>query len=368
MNYLNYKLEQTLLKPDKIYNLIRNMALTKYESLPSLNEAKEILESTSAKPRMCNLSIERHWPEIPTVDVSVIVPCYNAEKYVKECIVSILRQQAKCEFEIIAVDDGSRDNSGIILDQLSYINERMRVIHQDNKGFSGSRNAAISLARARTIMFVDSDDTLEPDAMNVLWDTYTNEECDFVTASFSTMNEDGSHIKRNRGKRLHGGPVARLYSREVWRDIEFPKGFWFEDTVHAYCIAPRYREAYVDKTVYRRRKHGDSISSNCYRNKTGLDAYWIVEEMIRWCAELGISVDGKLIDQTVRQIGPLMYARTLALTEKERRALFVASCDLLSQVTSGREWISELEGRWLDVVLSLQKQDYRLWKLAVSSI
>lgn len=95
------------------------------------------------------------------VRVSVIVPVYNAEKYLKECIDSILNQTLK-EIEIIIVDDGSTDNSGVLADSLGANDTRIRVIHQSNQGLGPARNTGILNAAGEYIGFVDSDDYVLP--------------------------------------------------------------------------------------------------------------------------------------------------------------------------------------------------------------
>ena len=93
--------------------------------------------------------------------VSVIVPIYNAEKYLNKCLESIIGQTYK-NLEIILVDDGSSDNSPIICDAWAQIDSRIRVIHKKNGGVSSARNAGIDLAQGDYIGFVDADDWIEP--------------------------------------------------------------------------------------------------------------------------------------------------------------------------------------------------------------
>lgn len=134
------------------------------------------------------------WPSVPEVEVSIIVPCYNASKYITGCIESILTQKGDHAFEVIAVDDGSTDDTGALLDSVAAQDERLRVVHQANRGFSGARNIGISLARGGLFLFVDSDDELEPEALDVLMAAYAEGKCDFVTASYSEMSEDGTMV------------------------------------------------------------------------------------------------------------------------------------------------------------------------------
>lgn len=110
--------------------------------------------------------------------VSVIVPVYNTEKYLSECIESILRQ-SYFDIELLLVDDGSPDNSGKICDYYATIDKRVRVIHQSNQGVSRARNAALRTAQGKWVTFVDSDDTINTDYIenlvtaNPLFDKWT---------------------------------------------------------------------------------------------------------------------------------------------------------------------------------------------------
>lgn len=110
--------------------------------------------------------------------VSVIVPVYNTEKYLSECIESIL-SQSYFDIELLLVDDGSPDNSGKICDYYATIDRRVRVIHQSNQGVSRARNAALHTAQGKWVTFVDSDDTINSDYIenlvttNPLFDKWT---------------------------------------------------------------------------------------------------------------------------------------------------------------------------------------------------
>ena len=99
--------------------------------------------------------------------VSIIVPIYNAEKYINRCVDSILNQEYT-DYELLLVNDGSQDASGDICDDYASRDARIRVIHKENTGVSDSRNIAISQARGTYLQFLDSDDWITPDATNLL--------------------------------------------------------------------------------------------------------------------------------------------------------------------------------------------------------
>ena len=94
--------------------------------------------------------------------ISIITPVYNVEQYLRQCIESIIMQDFQ-DWELILVDDGSTDKSGVICDEYALKEERIRVLHKENSGQADSRNVALQLAKADLIGFVDSDDWIESD-------------------------------------------------------------------------------------------------------------------------------------------------------------------------------------------------------------
>ena len=97
---------------------------------------------------------------------SVIIPCWNVEKWVEDAVNSVLRNTFS-DFEVIAVDDGSTDSTGTILERLAAADERVRVVHQSNRGLSGARNGGLDVARGEYVFFLDGDDTFEPEFLSL---------------------------------------------------------------------------------------------------------------------------------------------------------------------------------------------------------
>ncbi len=115
--------------------------------------------------------------------VSIIIPIYNAEKTIERCINSILNQTYK-DFELLLLDDGSTDTSGLICDSFAEKDMRIRVFHKENSGVSDTRNQGIAMAGGEYLQFVDSDDWLSPDATRFFMYTMTEHQCDMVIADF----------------------------------------------------------------------------------------------------------------------------------------------------------------------------------------
>ncbi|MGN1377607.1 MAG: glycosyltransferase [Dorea sp.] len=120
-------------------------------------------------------------PMNPTV--SIIVPVYNAENTVSRCIESILNQDYT-DFELILVDDGSHDSSGMICDRFASEDSRIHVIHKQNTGVSDSRNIAIDQAKGTYLQFLDSDDWITPNATGLLVQSAQQYHCDMVISDF----------------------------------------------------------------------------------------------------------------------------------------------------------------------------------------
>ena len=125
--------------------------------------------------------------------VSIIVPVYNAQKYLKRCLDSIRIQSYK-DFEVILIDDGSIDNSGEICDLYCSLDSRFKVMHQENLGVSVARNKGIELATGKYLIFIDSDDEVMPNMLEEMV-SYINEYDTDVLISGITFVKEGKKIK-----------------------------------------------------------------------------------------------------------------------------------------------------------------------------
>lgn len=117
--------------------------------------------------------------EEKNIIISFIIPCYNVEQYIEKCISSIANQTIK-DIEIIAVDDGSPDNTGKILDGLANEDSRIKVIHKANAGVSAARNSALDVAKGQYVVFVDGDDFIASDYAEYMLNMAEKEDADFV--------------------------------------------------------------------------------------------------------------------------------------------------------------------------------------------
>ena len=120
---------------------------------------------------------------------SVIIPVYNVEQYLDKCLASILGQTYK-DFECIVVDDGSPDNSNVIIDKYVKLDERFKVLHQQNMGLSAARNAGLAIAQGDYIVFVDSDDHISNEYLEKFALKIANTDADIVICGFIEVLKD----------------------------------------------------------------------------------------------------------------------------------------------------------------------------------
>ena len=181
--------------------------------------------------------------------ISVIVPVYNVEKYLRRCIDSILAQTYS-NLEIILVDDGSTDNCGKICDDYSKIDSRIKVIHQDNSGVSSARNAGLKSSTGQYITFIDSDDYVDMAYIKTMANHMT-EEVDIVVAGFKQFDENHNQInllpvinpglqKIDNNFDFNNNPTnlmicSKLFKTRVIRELTFNSNIYLgEDSL--FCV------------------------------------------------------------------------------------------------------------------------------------
>ena len=211
---------------------------------------------------------------------SIIVPVYNVKEYLPACMESLLNQACQ-DFEIILVDDGSTDGSGMLCDgyQAAYP-ERIRVVHQANGGLGAARNTGIDLSVGDYLLFVDSDDLLEESALACLSEHIDLTGCDMYTFSFSYLR--GAALNPGEGSALEGkepftleehpeillqtpSACLRICRREIYVDhgFRFPGRVWYEDLRTTPKLLPECKSIEVlPQRLYHYRIREGSIMHN----------------------------------------------------------------------------------------------------------
>lgn len=213
---------------------------------------------------------------------SIIIPCYNVEKYIAECLDSLLIQK-ETSWEAICTNDGSTDRTGAILDEYAQKDSRIKVIHQENKGLSEARNAALNVAVGEWLYYLDSDDVLSPWAL----ETYAHMSKDFPTVDILSASFVNTPIiapslwekykKRYlkdlvnfypKGEALfkvvcEGDFQKNLFKREFYQDIPWVGLSWCEERPYiAKCVVKSQSIAQIDVLCYGRREREGSITQS----------------------------------------------------------------------------------------------------------
>ena len=155
-------------------------------------------------------------------EVSIIVPVYQVEKYIRQCVDSILAQTFT-DFELILVDDGSKDQSGQICDEYARMDERVRVIHKDNGGAADTRNRGVDQAVGNYLMFVDSDDYIAPTMVECLYRNIVSQNADIAACNYLYLfdNDRKKDFVTNVKSEILSGTEVFYY-----RKNERNYGFW----------------------------------------------------------------------------------------------------------------------------------------------
>ena len=198
--------------------------------------------------------------------VSVIVPVYKAEKYLRKCVDSILAQTFK-DFEVLLVDDGSPDGSGAICDEYAKKDPRVRVFHKENGGVSSARQCGLDNARGEYTIHADPDDWVEPEMLEELYAKAKAEDADMVICDYYVNDRRGQRYVRQQPsaldhetvlrelfQQLHGSCCNKLVRRACYREynVSFPLDISFcEDLfVNVSLLLYRMKVAYCSEAFY----------------------------------------------------------------------------------------------------------------------
>ena len=302
--------------------------------------------------------------------IIVVVPVYNVERYVSKCIDSIIKQTYS-NFELILIDDGSPDNSGKICDEYAKIDNRIRVIHQENKGLAEVRNVGIKESKGDFLQFVDSDDWIEPDTLEICINIADKYDADIVCFRAIKAYLDGREVHtsgKKYGIRIMDMPEAlsnvffskfvdviswnKLIRTSLLHEITYPRGILYEDMFTTYkIIAKASKVACTDKELYHYLQNPQSIghyefsektydlgraAEECYSFSSKIEGadknallvgmwYWkiaVVNRMIR-----ANSMNRSYMDSLRRdiRIGNVLSCTMLPMTKKSQLAIFKIS-------------------------------------------
>ena len=223
--------------------------------------------------------------------VSVIVPIYNVEKYLEKCINSLISQTLE-DIQIILVNDGSKDNSGNIAKEYEKNNkDRVIYVEKENGGLSDARNYGLKYATGDFIAFLDSDDYIEKNAYEEMYNKAIEEnadyvECDFIWEFPNKIRVDKQYPYKNKKEMLSFVRVVawnKLIKRQLITDnnLEFPKGLRYEDVEFTYKLIPFVNKfAYVNKPFIHYVQREGSIAN--VQNERTAEIFTVLDNVIEF--------------------------------------------------------------------------------------
>lgn len=271
--------------------------------------------------------------------VSIIVPVFNAEDKLGRCVDSLIAQTYK-NVEIIMVDDGSEDNSLSVCRRYAEMDSRIRLFHFDNHGVSFSRNQGLEHAEGKYISFVDSDDYVNNELIEVLLRQMTDNKADLAVSPLSSHNNaeefcigiSKDHIEQILflcGNHLIFGPTQKLYKADLIGDIRFPESRQYgEDLLFNLKYLDKIDKiCFVNRQMYYYCRRSDSLSTrvrwNMFENDMELNQalleWFESKEML--IPETGKYISDRIFDTVINSVC-LMFRQDCKLTVGETREYY----------------------------------------------
>lgn len=359
------------------YNFLKKFKKKQVKDI-SVEEAYQLVKAVwTPKDK---ITLVENGPIDKSIDLSIVVPVYNYEKEVQRCIESLLDQKTSYKYEIIIVDDGSNQaTKEILLKYKSY--SSVRLIFQENGGISSARNTGINTAVGQYLMFVDCDDVVSTNCVQVLLDKAFEKSYDIVMAAHALVKvKNGIEIGRRNFiysdlNVMHyvdddfimnyaGLPWGKVYKRELFNQIRFPVGYWYEDTIIHFLVfrlAKKY--CYIQDVVYDYMWYEGNFSKvQATSNNRVLEHYWIIEKMLKENDRIGLSRDVILYKVMLNHLGGFLYNTIANLSDEIKHAVFVLSRNLVLKNRPNDKYKLNYSLKQLENAFLLN--DFAMWELA----
>ena len=252
---------------------------------------------------MCKVAV------VKNINVSIIVPIYNTQDYIERCLNSLINQTLK-DIEIICVNDGSTDDSLKILEEFAKVDDRIIVLTQENAGVSVARNAGLNIAKGEYIGFIDSDDWIDLDYYENLYNTAIRNDCEIAVTNVVRKKEstqkykikyDSEQVYEDLQKKLNicdipncCYTVNKIYKSEIIKDLKFKEGVLFEDVLWLPEIIKGCNKLVtVPSIVYYYWVNNNSIVRSKSTPKRELDSYNAKKYIVQFFDENNLELSKK---------------------------------------------------------------------------
>ena len=295
-------------------------------------------------------------------DLSIIVPLYNSEKHLLHLIKMFQEQTTKYQFELILVNDGSKDKTRDILAEVEGKVPFVRVINQKNGGISKARNTGINCSHGKYISFMDHDDEISRNYIQKLMSTANTKKAEIVKCWYGQKYGDEIAKTGSSSGFIWGGVIDRT----LFNHIRFPEGYWYEDMINNFVVKPQAKKAIeIKDTLYFKVSSTSNASKRLWTstNYKALEHIYLIRSLIECYHRLELTDKEYLFTRVLKECSSLAVNRTKKLDTKTRMHAFQACCALLQEVQS-EEYLENLSTKDKIFYKALMQKDFALWNIA----
>lgn len=313
----------------------------------------------------------------PEIDLSIIIPLYNSERFIDKCLQSFLNQNTKYKYELVLIDDGSTDRTNEIVKSYSenYPNI-VKLVTQPNGGISVARNTGLLNSKGKYISFADHDDWVSEQYVEVLMENAFQENADIVKCEFSTVKNDVVIQTEKRSRRVIKGDMkdnlfdyssyiwGGIYRRDLLEKVRFPEKFWYEDMITRMLLY-RQSKTFVDvgKNLYFKLSHATNASKVVWNNKEYkcIEQLYLPEALIMNSQKIGLKIDVYAYECLLLEYSAMLYKRTKRLPEEIKKQVFLYARNTLMKLYRS-EFEATMSPKWKKWHMIFSEKKYDAWK------
>ena len=305
----------------------KKIIYTEEEILSKLEKYHSDLGGSSIRKKPQKINIK--------YDIQIIIPVYNVEEYLEQCLDSILNQKFNGSYIITIVNDGSTDNSGLILKKYES-NPHCEIITKENGGLSSARNKALDEIKGQYLFFIDSDDLMPENTLQSLFDEAIKTNNNIIYGPYKRIDRFNNVISiyHPRKDKINGCICGKLYKSSIFENLIFPDKYWFEDTIVAMLMGPYIKDySYINNVVYSYRANENGISLSAIGNVRMLDTVYITRRLIEdltKCGKLNIDSYETFLDQVIMNRHRIYSLKNIKLI----KLVFQMHCLLIKKFSS----------------------------------
>lgn len=332
-------------------------------SAEDAERALQMLNTISPDP--CNSSIIENKIS-PEVDLQIVVPAYNAEKFICKCIDSIVLPPKTISYRLFVINDGSKDSTADLLKKYESIPE-VTIIHQCNKGHSGARNAGLETIYGRYLTFVDSDDWVDWNTLENMVHYAEQTGADLVEGGFISTDEAGTAFNRRNAnqKAFSGFPCGKVFKNDCFANTVFPLNYWFEDSVITQIVFEKAinKQAFPGY-VYFYRYHSYNTTKMVRGRTKAVDSLYVTLQLHKDRVILGYSNNLDYYDYLLHMTY-LTFNRLSGSEDEVLRNVFIVFCHMIN--TSFADYHTKNK-KYKPLEQYIRSNNYGKWKAYCSTI